>query len=730
MINFTASYLLTGLVLLFLSAFVYIKNPKRHLNRIFAVYLMSTSWWALFSIPMINAHTEAAATFWDRVCLMGTVFIPTTFLHFNFILLRLEEKCKKILKACYIISAIYLFLDWTPYFVQSTSARFPAKYFTDPGIFYHIFIIYFFTATLAGIVLLFWKSRITARGAYHRQQVTYLFWAFIIGYAGGGLNYNLVYNIGSPYIVPFGNYAMTLSLALITYTIIRYRLIDARIIISRAVIFIFVYVPILLIPIVLALWRQQLLENVFGKYYWLIPTIVEGIIAIVGLSVYLCLQTQAEHQLLKEEYEHEEALKRLSDELIRIETVDKLSEELVIRCKSEANLEYTSVYFIDKQDQKYKLQCQEGLQTYKAEAVITGENALVKYLESKQDVVIYEESEHENRQVSEQLKMLNGVVSVPILQKDELLGILILGRKKNARLYTPIELMAFKLLSRQVALEIVHINFVESMRKIETELNEARRMRDISHLLNALGHEIKNALQEIITIIYDLTIDDEILDHLSKNKKVETWYQKRTQSLMEHVVNLQRISAELSKFMRKEDVGKMMQVNIEEIIQRMDGLLNIRNSELKHMDFEVKADIKALANPVLLQTVFYNMINNSYEAILKEANLRKTSEEEQRYKGKIEIEALEKQDKVHIHVRDNGFGMDDRTKKEIFTPMFTTKGHLQKKQLREDEREGIGMYKIREIINALDGSLQIVHSRQHEGTDFLIILKKEQIDTV
>ena len=89
-IIFVVSYGFNAFVLFFLALFVFIKNPRSIINTTYSFYSFSIAWWSFFSIFMINSPTQLGATFWDRICLIGVIFIPTTFFHFTCAFLQLK----------------------------------------------------------------------------------------------------------------------------------------------------------------------------------------------------------------------------------------------------------------------------------------------------------------------------------------------------------------------------------------------------------------------------------------------------------------------------------------------------------------------------------------------------------------------------------------------------------------------------------------------------------------
>jgi hypothetical protein len=221
------------LVLSFLAVFVLIKSFRGLVNRTFAFYSLSIACWSLFSILMITAPSEFWGTFWDRICLMGVVFIPSTFIHFNFSFLGINQKYRSFIWFNYLVSLFFFVMNFTPYFVSGTSPKFGLNYYTDPGFLYLPFVVYFSFLSALGVVAFYLALR-KATGN-RRRQIALLFWSTLLGFSMGGTNYNLSFGVGSPFLAMFGNYAVTFYGIVVAYTITKHRLMDISVVISRAV---------------------------------------------------------------------------------------------------------------------------------------------------------------------------------------------------------------------------------------------------------------------------------------------------------------------------------------------------------------------------------------------------------------------------------------------------------------------------------------------------------------
>jgi two-component system NtrC family sensor kinase len=129
-------------------------------------------------------------------------------------------------------------------------------------------------------------------------------------------------------------------------------------------------------------------------------------------------------------------------------------------------------------------------------------------------------------------------------------------------------------------------------------------------------------------------------------------------------------------------------------------LNTILNNTLEMLQYKIKlseVDIirdfppdlpKIKGNMVQLEEVFFNFIDNAYDAIVERRSLLK----EDGYRGRITILAKNKRNEtLEIEVEDNGIGIKNEDNSKVFTPFFTTKATSRK-------GTGLGLYVIRKII--------------------------------
>ncbi len=107
-----------------------------------------------------------------------------------------------------------------------------------------------------------------------------------------------------------------------------------------------------------------------------------------------------------------------------------------------------------------------------------------------------------------------------------------------------------------------------------------------------------------------------------------------------------------------------------------------------------------------LSRVVINLIDNATFAVEKRA-----FKEKQGYIPTIEVRTLWEGDHVRIFIRDNGMGIPDKIKNQVFAPFFTTKS-------AKEGNSGLGLAISQDIISELFQGEITVQSQSHNFTEF------------
>jgi len=710
----------TSIFLILLCFFVLFKNRKSPINFSFFLVCCSAAIW-LFSYSQAYRLADSnIIKLWFKVGYQGVIFISITYFHFTSNFLRLR-RTKWIVILNYFIGIALIFILWRTDLLISGVNLFPWGYYPKAGIIHPYFLVLFLGIVNAASCQLayFYFFRRKTLPLVKQQQIKYILFAFVVFTVASA---DFIPNYGLA-IYPIGFVPVTLFLILITHSIVRYRLLDVSIVITRTGIFVVVYSLVLGIPFAMAFGFREKLIGILGADWWLMPLISSTILATAGPFIYLFIQRRAEDRLLKEQKRYQLTLRQASSGMGRIKDVKRLTNLIVHIVTRTVHIEHCTVYLYNPIDKVYFWEAYRKLRPTDVNGQISEDSPLVKYLVKSKYPVVYEEvkqriQDYEDKElidVEASVRQLDAALVVPSFIEDKLIAIIILGRKRSGQLFSEDDLTVFSILANQAALSIENCQFYEDVKKTHEQLFQAEKMATIGTMADGLSHQINNRLHAMGFIASDAldTIRMKSPAEISVPvKEIIDAVQYSLTRIQENVKQGGEVVQGLLKYTRKGEIG-FSPVDLDKLI---DSSVDMVRYKIKLDQFSLIRDYpkdlpKIKGNFTQLQEVFFNLIDNAYDAIMQ----RKVEEKDPGYKGKIQITAMVRNSTIEISVLDNGMGVKSQDENKLFTPFFTTK-------LSSKKGTGLGLYVIKRIIEDNHGGKIKMSSEYLVGTLFTINL--------
>lgn len=231
---------------------------------------------------------------------------------------------------------------------------------------------------------------------------------------------------------------------------------------------------------------------------------------------------------------------------------------------------------------------------------------------------------------------------------------------------------------RTVALrrEIEERHYAEAeLRRAQDELIQTARLAVIGQMSTGISHEINQPLAAMRSYADNarLLLDDGRTDDVRLNLK----------EISELTERMAQISTQLKLFARKTD-GELGAVSLESAIE---AAWHILRPQVKQSQTQLRAhydrDICVIANVVLLEQVLVNLFANAMHAM---------EDQQERW---IDISSVQTENRIALHIHDNGPGIPDENLGQIFYSFFTTR----------EAGLGLGLSISQEIIESMGGRL-------------------------
>jgi len=237
------------------------------------------------------------------------------------------------------------------------------------------------------------------------------------------------------------------------------------------------------------------------------------------------------------------------------------------------------------------------------------------------------------------------------------------------------------------------------MQALQETLVQAGKMAALGELAAGIAHELNQPLQGIRGYAQEL---QELAVPLVKGNRSEAEIGVGFREIISNVDKMAGIIGYLRTFTRKstEDF-EFTDIHhaIEESLKMLSRQFAARGIQVERK-FGTKLP-QVYSNPLQLEQVFINLATNARDAI----------EATSRGSGKVSISTTHSAGFIEVYFRDDGIGMNDRTKAKMFNPFFTTK--------EVGKGMGLGLSLSYGILSKLHGSI-VVETELGKGTAFLI----------
>ena len=292
-------------------------------------------------------------------------------------------------------------------------------------------------------------------------------------------------------------------------------------------------------------------------------------------------------------------------------------------------------------------------------------------------------------------------------ESGEILGVVAVQSYTDPRAYTRAHRNILSIISDTIAGAVKYKQLEEDKKNLEEKLVESQKMEAVGILAAGVAHEFNNLLSIIIGHAYNgmNTSKDRPDDYKRYNKIEKT--SERAAELIE----------KLMVFAQKRERGRAFLNDIAKAIHA--AVLSITPEKTPGAPGpDIRIEIKDELWPLKIDReeindILTNTLDNAVRAVAgKKDGYVKISAEN--YRGRPMDSPLKEACKyIHIEIEDNGQGMDEKTRKHIFNPFFTTRA--------PGEGTGMGLAIVYTIVKEYYGSIE-VESKMGEGTTVHIYL--------
>ena len=280
--------------------------------------------------------------------------------------------------------------------------------------------------------------------------------------------------------------------------------------------------------------------------------------------------------------------------------------------------------------------------------------------------------------------------------------------------------------------ELAHIN--EELERMQDQIVMREKLAALGELTAGVAHEIKNPMNFIMNFSeVSRELLEELVEEVAKNEAggdtkeeydpelVEELTEDLTGNLKrihEHGIRANRIVTDMLKMGRGGGEWQPTDLNV---LLNDHALLAFHSARATDTEFQLEIqedyapDIGEITvQPQDLGRVFLNLVTNAgYATNEKRKMLEADDVSKKDYQPTLKLSTRLIDDRIEVHVRDNGTGIPESALESIFNPFYTTKP--------TDKGTGLGLSLSADIIRQHGGEFH-VDTKEGEYTDMIVVL--------
>lgn len=671
----------------------------RRLNRIFALLCFVSSLWILGAL-MTSLTTEPQwKLFWVRFIFGISSFIPSLFLHFSLLFPNYHDDIRPPrLWLLYFPSFLFLIFSQTRLVVESLIQVNPALY--DYGSLHGFFSLFLAVYIGAGLWVLVRTHR-NAVGTF-RLQIIYVFLGMLLTSMAGLFTNLLLPALGTSKYSSLGPSSTMIMVGFAAYAIVKHRLMDIHVVLKKGTTYVLLLLLLFLPSFLLVLVSQKVAFGKIDTFFSVFLFLTLFVVTILFARIRPRTEKAVEQLLFRDRYDYRETLSSFSRALVTILDFNALSREIIETVTRTMGIEQASLFSLHEERDGFSLIASKDPKRSSPSSLLPMGEPLPQYLQAIKEVVVKDELIKgarlpELRRVADQMTVLGAEVSIPLVLKRRLVGIINLGYKPHQGAFSNEDIELLGTLANQAAIALENARLYEDLKKSKSYIRRADRLASLGTLTAGLAHEIRNplvALKTLTQLLPERLDDEEFRSHFLGIASGEV---DRIASLVNELLDFARPSD--PKF-ETEDINAIL-----------EGMILLVSTETKKKQIQLSKAFSQDLPPIeidreQIKQVFLNVLLNAIEATSENGSITASTRIYLRPSGETYVQ---------VEIADSGCGIPREHLEDIFNPFFTTK----------PTGSGLGLSISNQIVQDHRGFIH-VESEMSKRTSFFINLPVDQ----
>ncbi len=722
---------------------LFIKNPKNLQNIVMFSFLIVMGIWSFF-LTMFQTPWFFDSMFWIKANYTISWLIFFTGIGIPLVFPKsLEIKLtnvQKFLSVSYIAIGpliVQYYILFTDLFVVKVYDS-PSGKIAEVGPAYLIWLFYLLPMLSVFYVKMF-KKMTTLRGM-DRLQFKYIFLGFV-AWSVPAFIFNMLLPIWGIYQVWIGPAATFFIVISVSYAILRYRLLDINLVVRRGVIYSSLMTIIVVFYSVIILVIQRMFFGGLANNGAFIaaPQLTLGNLlatAVVVLTIdplKRFIEKITDRYFFKSRVDTEEALMNLGKSLSSITSLEELSDSICSSLLSTLKLKSVRLV-INEEEALYEVI------NHQIEKITLPKDVL-EYLAVSDDLILFEELEGDLSSADEvtskftQERILlhylndnNSSAIVPLMRHNTLAGFILLGKKLSDDSLTITDISLLQTLAYQTAIAVDNALLYSEM---EEKINQrTQQLSETNTKLQTVNEKLEEAYGEL-----------QVLDNAKSDFISMASHQLRTPVSVIRGYTSMLLEGDFGKLQDAQEHAVQLSLkSIKRLSEIIDDILNVSRIEggkfalrkdktnlaqLLH-DVCLELDLKAKEKNLQLHVVLPDELKDLTLDIDKEKMVQVISNLVHNAinytpSGSVTVTLGEDAHSAIVCVTDTGIGIPQEDKGKLFQRF----SRLENAKAIRPDGTGIGLYLVKAIVDAHEGSITI-ESKEKEGSTFVVHLPRTE----
>jgi len=325
-----------------------------------------------------------------------------------------------------------------------------------------------------------------------------------------------------------------------------------------------------------------------------------------------------------------------------------------------------------------------------------GEGIAGQVVERKEPLILHGSLANDDRfKGTYQIDEISSAMSLPLIHKDEILGVLNVARLGDGDQFGSGDLELLSVLGSQAAVAIENARLFAEIQTAYNRLTELDHLK--SEFISIASHELRSPLAVVLS--YATLLEDEAHGPMREHLGQVVQSAMQLKSIIDEMVSLRRIDTGNSQV-------EIVPLDLASVVERVLAdlrLLAERKSQEVRIELDGAPAVRADAQ--VLHLILSNLISNAI----------KFTEE----RGLIHIYATEDDGEVTLAIRDTGIGIPAGELERIFHRFYQIEDSLR----RTHEGIGLGLAIASEMAELISGHIS-VESEVGKGSIFYLRLPR------